>query len=102
MKTLLALIALAFAAVCFAAEAAPRTVTLPSGPHPSAQIVSVDAATGTLTFAYLRADGTRADSGNSIARFTPVEPIPPEQPGGTPTYPEISDATLAAAILATP
>ncbi len=101
MKTLLVFIALAFAGLCFAAEtSAPRVVALTGAAHPQAQIIAVDAGTGTLTFAYLKADGTRADSGNSIARITPVSPLPKTKPSDPTVYPLISDATLAAAIVA--
>lgn len=99
MKTLTALLSVALVSICIAAEAAqPRIVSLASGPHPKAQIVSVDAATGTLLFAYLKADGTKADSGNSIARFTPAQPLPKERPSDPVKYAEVSDAVLIAAI----
>lgn len=88
MKRSISLFILAASLVAFAADTQPRIVSLASGPHPKAQIVMVDSATGTLLFSYLKADGTKADSGNSVARFTPqAEPV--------------SDATLAAAILST-
>jgi hypothetical protein len=102
MKTLFTALFILLALICFSAEAnAPRVVSISGSPHPKAQIVAVDAATGTLLFAYLKADGTRADSGNSIARFTPPEPLPKDKPSDPTTYPEISDAVLAAAIQAT-
>lgn len=100
MKTLIAFL-FAVSLVVAAESPAPRVVSLASGPHPKAQIVSVDSPSGTLTFAYLKADGTRADSGNSIARFTPVAPVAPVPPSTVPTYPAPSDSTLAAAIIAT-
>lgn len=102
MKTLLAFLALALCGLCFAAAAAtPRIVNLTSAPFPKAHIVSVDAATGTLVFSYLKSDGTKADSGNSIARFTPPAPLPKAQPSDPTVYPEVDDATLKAAIEAT-
>lgn len=102
MKTLLAFLALALCGLCFAADAStPRIVTLSSAPFPKAQIVSVDAATGTAVFSYLLANGTKADSGNSIARFTPLDPLPKDQPSDPTVYPDVDDATLKAAIEAT-
>lgn len=100
MKTILALLALISFSL-FAAEApVVRTVTLPSGPHPKAEIIRVEPANGVVLFAYLNASGRRVDSGNSVAKFTPPTPIPPAQPGAAPTYPVVSDVTLAAAIVA--
>lgn len=101
MKTLLAFLVLAFASLCFAAEVpAPRILTLTGAPYPKAEVQRVDAPTGTLVFRWLDSAGQPVDSGNSIARFTPVSPVPAVPPATAPTYPEPSDMTLKAAIVA--
>jgi hypothetical protein len=69
-----------------------RIIQLSGVPHPQARIDSVDAANGVCSFAWLDADGRQVDSGGSIARFEPAEP---DEDGA---YPELDDATLAAAI----
>lgn len=107
MKKLLTLLLLFLCGVGFmpaahAAETAPspRILTLSGATHPKARVVSVDPATGTLAFAWLKADSTPADSGNSIARFTPPAPIPKANPSDPDTYAPVADATLVAAIQA--
>ncbi len=54
------------------AETPPAAIVVdtPSAPHPKARIRSVDFTSGTILFDWLNADGTAADSGNSLARFT--------------------------------
>ncbi len=76
-----------------------RIVSLSGAPFPKARIDRVDAGTGVCVFAFLDAEDRPVDSGGSIARFTPADPLPedPEQPGVV-LYPEIVDATLASAI----
>lgn len=99
MKTLLAFLALTFAAIGFSAAApAPRIVTLTGTPHPKAEVQRVDAANGVLVFRWLNSSGQPVDSGGSIATFTPVAPVSPVPPATAPTYPEPSDATLIDAI----
>jgi hypothetical protein len=99
MNTLrLLLCALCASVVLFAAESpAPRILATPSAPHPKAEVQRVDPAAGVLVFRWLDSAGKPVDSGGSIARFTPVAPLPSE-PGQPVTYPDISDATLVAAI----
>jgi len=99
MRFLLALALLL--SVAIAAEApAPRIVALTGEAYPAALILAVDPAAGVVTYAYLKPDGTRADSGNSIAKFTPPAPLAKDNPGDPDVYPAISDATLIAAIKA--
>jgi hypothetical protein len=76
----------------------PRILTLTGTAHPKALVQAIDPANGILMFAWLDADGNRVDSGNSGAKFPPVAPLPPENPGDAPTYPEVEDATLITAI----
>lgn len=79
----------------------PRILTLAGTAHPKALVQRIEPATGLLLFAWLDADGNRVDSGNSVARFTPLDPMPPApdaQPGDAPAYPEVDDAVLIAAI----
>ena len=78
-----------------------RTITLTGTVHPKAEIQSVNAANGSVTFRWLNASGKPVDSGGSIARFTPLAPLPPADdaaPNAAPVYPEASDEILAAAI----
>lgn len=105
MKTLASrlwpLALLALASFCFAADAsAPRILAVTGAPHPKAEVTRIDAPTGTLVFRWLNSAGQPVDSGNSIARFTPVAPVAPVPPATAPIYPEPSDATLKAAIVA--
>lgn len=76
----------------------PRILTLTGTAYPQAFVQRIDPANGILGFAWLDAQGNRVDSGSSVARFAPVEPLPKEQPTDPDTYPDIEDATLAAAI----
>lgn len=77
-----------------------RILNLTGAPHAKARVDSCDLATGTLIFSYLTAQGNAVDSGKSIARFAPVTPTPGV--GNAPaTYADASDATLAAAVVAT-
>jgi hypothetical protein len=75
-----------------------RILTLTGTVHPQAEIQTVSAASGIATFRWLNASGIGVDSGGSIARFTPLEPNEPENPGDPVTYPEVTDATLKTAI----
>jgi hypothetical protein len=99
MKTLFYVFVLFLANICFASDG-PRIVTLTGAPFPKAEIVRVEAPTGILLFRYLDSAGKPVDSGNSIARFTPVQPTAPVPPSTVPTYSPPSDATLVAAIQA--
>ena len=78
----------------------PRFITLNGTAHPRARIDRVDAGAGVCLFTFVDAQNQPLDSGGSIARFTPADPLPadPEQPDAEPQYPEIADATLAGAI----
>ena len=78
----------------------PRIVPLTGAPHPQARIDAIDAATGICVFSWLDAAGSQVDSGGSIARFTPLAPLPPVEGAApsAPVYPDVADATLAAAI----
>lgn len=78
----------------------PRIITLTGTVHPKAEIQSVDAANGVATFRWLDANGAPVDSGGSIARFTPLAPLPadPEEPNAPVQYPEVTDAVLKSAI----
>jgi hypothetical protein len=77
-----------------------RTLILTGQPHPKAEVQFLDPAAGRMVFRWLDANGLPVDSGGSVATFTPVEPLPNEDPAATPEYPEIEDETLAAAIAA--
>ena len=79
---------------------APRILTIIGKPFPKVQVLSVDPTSGTLTFRWLDTFSKPVDSGNSIARFAPVGPVPAVPPATTPTYPEPTDATLTAAVTA--
>ncbi len=91
-------------AALFAADSsasAPRIVTLTGAVFPKALIQSVNAKDGVALFAWLDANGKQVDSGGSVARFTPLAPLPPADgatPSAAPIYPEVPDATLANAI----
>lgn len=79
----------------------PRVIALTGAPHPQALIQRADAATGVCIFAWLDANGAQVDSGGSVARFTPLAPLPPAEdaePDAAPVYPEVSDEILADAI----
>lgn len=78
----------------------PRILALTGTAYPKAEIQSVSAAHGVATFRWLDAGGQPVDSGGSLARFTPLEPLAPdpEAPGAPPEYPEVPDETLSAAI----
>ncbi len=83
------------------APTAPRIVTLSGAPHPKALIQSVSAKDGLALFAWLNSAGKQVDSGGSIARFTPLAALPPAEgaaPDAPAVYPDVPDATLAAAI----
>ncbi len=83
------------------APPAPRVVTLTAAPHPKALIQSVSAKDGLALFAWLDSAGKQVDSGGSIARFTPLAALPPAEgaaPDAPAVYPDVPDATLAAAI----
>lgn len=74
-------------------------LALAAAPHPSARVDSIDPKAGVLTFTFLRADGKPADSGGSIARFAPVDPVEVQTEAGVEiTYPEPSVEVLAAAV----
>jgi hypothetical protein len=71
------LLALASALVGFSlgtenAQSEPPAIIVdtPTAPHPKARIRSVDFEGGIVRFDWLNADGSAADSGDSIARFT--------------------------------
>lgn len=92
--------------VCFVGSmlhADGRVLDTPTAPHPQAEITRVDALAGVATYRWLDANGAPVDSGNSIARFTPSEPVVSTDPATgeeTTTIPDVDDATLLAAILA--
>lgn len=99
MRTAFLAILLSFASALFASDT-PRVVALSGLAHPKAEIVSVDYAHGVLIYNWIKADNTRADSGNSVARFTPPEPLPKDKPTDPDTYAELTDEQVAAAIAA--
>lgn len=72
-------------------------ISLTGTVHPQARIDSVSPESGTVVFAWLDADGNAVDSGGSVARFTPLAPLPAEE-GSPVSYPEVSDEVLADAI----
>lgn len=74
-----------------------RIISLIGTAYPQARIDSVSPETGTVNFAWLDAGGNPVDSGGSVARFTPLAPLPAEE-GEPVTYPEVSDEVLAGAI----
>lgn len=72
-----------------------RILTLGEGaPHPKAIVQSIDAKAGALIFAFANETGVAVDSGNSLARFTPVE-----IEGDPVTYGDPTDEVLIDAIL---
>ncbi len=75
-----------------------RILSLTGTVFPKAEIQSVDAAAGIATFRWLDANDVPVDSGGSVARFTPVAPLPQETPNAPVQYPDVTDAVLADAI----
>lgn len=75
-----------------------RILCLTGTPHPKVEIQSVGAQHGVAVFRWLDADSNPVDSGGSVARFAPLAPNEPENEGDAPTYPEVDDVTLTAAI----
>lgn len=75
----------------------PRIVATSGAPYPQARIDSIGAAAGVCVFAWLDSAGKQVDSGGSIARFAPLDPLPTD-PGAPVAYPEVDDSTLVAAI----
>ncbi len=67
----------------------PKVIEVAAAPFPKARVTSIDVEAGTFLFDWLDADEQRVDSGNSVGRFTPLDPA---------AYPD--DDTLAAAIAA--
>ena len=67
----------------------PKVIAIADAPYPKARVTSIDVEAGTFLFDWLTDAEERVDSGNSVGRFTPADPI---------AYPD--DATLAAAITA--
>lgn len=81
-------------------SAEPRILALSGTPHPQAEVQAIDPASGVLSFRWLNEEGVAVDSGGSVARFTPVDPLPNEDPAAPVEYPDISDEILTAAIVA--
>lgn len=82
-----------------AAELEPRVIVTDGGAHGKALVQSVDPERGVVLFAWLDADGEPVDSGHSVARFTPPEPVVDGETGAE-TFPDPGDAALASAIVA--
>lgn len=78
----------------------PRILTLTGTTHPKAEINAISPENGYASFRWLNAAGNPVDSGGSIARFTPLDPLPtdPENPLSPVVYPEIADEVLIDAI----
>lgn len=79
----------------------PRILATPNAAHPKVEIISVSPARGVAKFRWLTADETPVDGGNSLARFTAVEPVEEtdEETGEvTTSYPEPGDGALVTAI----
>lgn len=76
----------------------PRILSLTGTPHPQALVTGINPGTGILGFRWLDASGQPVDSGGSVARFTPLSPLPKDLPNDPDTYPKIADAVLVAAI----
>ena len=78
-----------------------RIISLIGTAYPQARIDSVFPETGTVVFAWLDVDGNPVDSGGSVARFTPLAPLPAAEDaelGAAEVYPEVSDEVLAEAV----
>lgn len=99
MKSLLLCFLLSALSSQLLAQNAPRVLTLTGAAHPKAIVQRVDAAAGVVLFAFADDQGKAIDTGNSLARFTPVVATPATDTAAA-IYAEPSDATLAAAIVA--
>lgn len=73
-----------------------RILAINGAVYPKAEIQSINPGEGVVVFRWLTAGGVPVDSGGSIARITPVQPN--NAPGAPVAYPDVSDATLIAAI----
>jgi len=102
MHRLLLLLISGFLVVVLTASAStPRLVALPdTAPHGAALIESVDLAAGVLRFAWVTADGTRADSGGSFAAFAPRPETVDQATGEITPGAALTDAEIVAAIVA--
>lgn len=74
-----------------------RILSVTGTVYPKAELIAVNANVGVATFRWLDAGGNPVDSGGSVARFTPLDPLP-GGPFDPVSYPEVDDATLIAAI----
>jgi hypothetical protein len=99
MKSFFVLLLVLVLPVFGAEPVAPRILTLAGAAHPKAIVQRVDAAAGIVLFAFTDEQGKAIDTGNSLARFTPVVATPATDTAAA-IYAEPSDATLATAIVA--
>lgn len=76
----------------------PVVLTLDeSAPHPKVRVTAIDAEAGTFLFQWLDSAGQPVDTGNSVARFTPLAAPAEGAPRPFPSTEILAAAVQAAA-----